>query len=127
MENEELTGKIIKCAYDVHNKMGFGYLESVYERCMMIELAKAGLDAKAQQPIRVTYEQVCVGDFFADIIVSDTVIVELKSVARLLIVHEAQLVNYLTATNKPLGLLINFGPERVGVRRKYRDSKVRQD
>ena len=127
MEYEELTSKIISCAYAVYNKMGFGYLESVYEKCMMIELVKSGLDAKAQQPIKVTYDDVCVGDFIADIIVSDAVIVELKSVARLARAHETQLVNYLAATNRPLGLLINFGPERVDVKRKYRDFKARQD
>ena len=121
MEYKELTEKIIGCAYRVYNKMGFGYLESVYEKCMLIELRKAGFDIESQKPIRVQYDAEVVGDFIADILVNDTVILELKSVRKLVEAHEVQLVNYLVATGKPVGLLINFGETKVGVKRKVKD------
>jgi GxxExxY protein len=123
MEFEDLTKCIIGCSYKVYNRMGFGFLESVYEKCMMIELRKAGLRAENQTPIIVHYEGEEVGAFVADVIVDDTVILELKSVTQLAKAHEVQLVNYLVATNKPVGLLINFGEEKVEVRRKIRKLK----
>ena len=121
MEYKELTEKIIGCAYRVYNKMGFGYLESVYEKCMLIELDKTGFDVESQKPIRVQYEGEVVGDFIADILVNDTVILELKSVRKLVEAHEVQLVNYLVSTGKPVGLLINFGETKVEVKRKVKD------
>jgi len=121
MEFEELTEGIIGCAYTVYNKMGFGYLESVYEKCLMIELRKAGLHAESQKGITVYYDGEVVGEFFADVVVDDTVIVELKSARQLAKAHEVQLVNYLVGTGKPVGLLLNFGPEKVEVKRKVRD------
>jgi GxxExxY protein len=120
MKYEELTKKIIGCAYAVFNAMGGGYLESVYEKCLMIELEKHGLSAIEQSPIKVFYEGKNVGDFIADIIVEDKVILELKSVRKIAIIHEVQLVNYLTATGKEIGLVINFGPQNVDVKRKTR-------
>ena len=101
--------------------MGFGFLESVYEKCLLIELRKAGLQAIAQQAITVRYDGEIVGEFVADIVVEDTIILELKSVRRLVKAHEMQLVNYLVATGKPLGLLLNFGEIKVEVKRKLRD------
>ena len=121
MEYKDLTEKIIGCAYRVYNKMGFGYLESVYEKCMLIELRKAGFNIESQKPIRIQYEGEVVGDFIADILVNDTVILELKSVRKLVEAHEVQLVNYLVATGKPVGLLINFGETKVAVKRKVKD------
>ncbi len=118
MEFELVTKKIIGCAFRVYNQMGFGFLESVYEKCMMLELDRVGLNATAQQPIQVQYDGKVVGEFVADIVVDDIVIVELKSVRHLNKVHEAQLVNYLVATGKPVGLLLNFGEEKVEVKRK---------
>jgi len=88
---------------------------------MLIELRKAGFDFESQKPIRVQYEGEVVGDFIADILVNDTVVVELKSVRKLVEAHEVQLVNYLVATGKPVGLLINFGEARVAVKRKVKD------
>jgi len=114
----DVTEKIIGCAYAVYNKMGFGFLESVYEKCMVIELRKAGLDVAAQQPVKVSYEGELVGDFVADLLVEGHVIVELKSAFRLSPAHDAQLSNYLAATAMPVGLLINFGESSVEVRRK---------
>jgi len=121
MQHNDLTEKIIACAYTVYNKMGYGYLESVYEKCMLIELAEVGLKAESQKPINVSYKGRSVGDFVADIIVSDTVIIELKSVAKIAKAHEIQLVNYLTATDKDVGLILNFAEEKVEVKRKVRD------
>lgn len=96
-------------------------MESVYEKCMLIELQKAGLKAEVQKPIKVYYEGEIVGDFFADVFVEDTVIIELKSVKHLDKAHEVQLVNYLVATGKDVGLLLNFGDRKVEVKRKVRD------
>ena len=121
MQHKELTEKIIAAAYNVYNKMGFGFLESVYEKCLLIELRKAGLLAELQKPIIVTYENEVVGEFKADITVEDTIIVELKSVRHISASHEVQLVNYLVATGKPVGLILNFGEQRVEVKRKVRD------
>jgi len=120
MQFEELTEKIIGCAYQVYSRMGFGFLESVYEKCLLMELNKVGLHAQAQQPITVHYKEAAVGEFVADILVQETIVVELKSVRRLALAHEVQLVNYLVATGKPIGLLLNFGEQKVQVRRKVR-------
>ncbi len=121
MQHKELTEKIIAAAYSVYNKMGFGFLESVYQKCLLIELKKAGLQAEFQKPIIVKYENEVVGEFKADIIVEDTVIVELKSVRQITQAHEVQLVNYLVATGKPIGLILNFGEQKVEVKRKVRE------
>jgi GxxExxY protein len=121
MEYEELTKQIIGCSYQVYNTLGSGFMESVYERSLLIELRSAGLIAQPQVGLEVLYRESSVGQFFADIIVEDKVIVELKAVEQLAKVHEVQLVNYLVATGKPIGLLINFGPDGVTVRRKVRD------
>lgn len=126
MEHAEITEKVIGCAYRVYNRMGFGFLESVYEKCMMIELREAGLRAKSQEPIKVYYDGELIGDFVADIVVQDTVILELKSVRRVVKAHEVQLVNYLVATGKPVGLILNFGAGKVEVKRKVKSLPPRQ-
>ena len=123
MEYKELTEKIIACAYRVYNKMGSGFVESVYEKCLIIELLKEGLLVEAQKAISVFYDGENVGEFIADIIVNDIVILELKAVKQLAKAHEVQLVNYLTATGKPVGLLINFGEDKVEIKRKIKDLK----
>ncbi|MDZ4199528.1 MAG: GxxExxY protein, partial [Kiritimatiellia bacterium] len=120
MDYEEITRMIIGCAYRIYNIMGFGYLESVYEKCMLIELGKVGLPIEFQRHIPVRYEGKNVGDFIADMVVQGTIIIELKSVQRLAKAHEVQLVNYLVATGLPVGLLINFGETAVEVKRKVR-------
>jgi GxxExxY protein len=120
MQYEAITEKIIGCAYRVYNKMGFGFLESVYEKCMLIELKKAGLNANAQQPISVYYDGQVVGEFVADIIVEDKIVVELKSVRRIIQAHEVQLVNYLVATQSDVGLILNFGEQKVEVKKKLK-------
>lgn len=120
VKHADITEKIIGCAYRVYNRMGFGFLESVYEKCMLIELGKLGLQVEAQKPITVHYDDQVVGDFIADIVVQDAVIVELKSVRTLAKAHEIQLVNYLVATGKDVGLLINLGEQKVEIKRKLR-------
>jgi GxxExxY protein len=121
MEHKELTENIIGCAYNVYNKMGFRFLESVYEKCMLIELRKAGLDVESQKPITVYYENEIVGEFVTDIIVNNTVILELKSVRQIINAHEVQLVNYLVATGKPVGLILNFSESKVEIKRKIKN------
>ncbi len=121
MDYKDVTEVIIGCAYRVYNKMGFGFLESVYEKCLLIELRKAGLDAESQKTITVYYDGEIVGEFVADIIINDTIILELKSVRRVIRAHEVQMVNYLVATGKPIGLILNFGERKVEVKRKVKD------
>lgn len=121
MIDDALTEKIIGCAFKVYNVLGAGFLESVYKRALGIELAKAGLAHAVESPIVVDYEGTAVGSFCADIIVGGKVILELKAVDELNKIHEVQLVNYLQATGIPIGLLINFGPQGVRVKRKFRD------
>jgi len=121
MQYEELTEQIIRCAYHVYNKMGFGFLESVYEKCLLIELKKEGLQTEPQKPIIVKYDDEIVGEFKADILVNDAVVVELKSVSQITKSHEVQLVNYLVATGKKVGLILNFSEQKVEVRRKVKD------
>ena len=121
MEHEKITETIIGCAYRVYNKMGFGFLESVYEKCLLIEMRKAGLDTETQKPITVYYDGEVVGEFVADMIVNDSIIIELKSVRRIIKAHEIQLVNYLVATGKPVGLILNFGESKVEIKRKVKE------
>ena len=120
-QHADLTSKIIGCAYKVYNTLGFGFLESVYEKCMLIELARIGVQAQQQYPITVLYEGHVVGEFVADLWVEDAVIVELKSVRAIAQAHEVQLVNYLKATGKDVGLVVNFGESKVEVKRKVRE------
>jgi GxxExxY protein len=121
MEYSDLTNKIIGAAYAVYNRMGFGFLESVYEKCMLIELYKLGIRAEHQAEILVQYEDKVVGEFRADLLIENDIIIELKSTRTLMQAHEVQLVNYLKATGKNVGLLINFGETGVQIKRKVRD------
>lgn len=118
--DDQLTGKIIAAAYAVYNTLGFGFLEKIYENAMLHELRKNGFSVAQQAPLAVYYDERVIGEFFMDLYVEDEIVVELKSVLNLHIEHEVQLVNYLTATRKDIGLLINFGPNGVEVKRKYR-------
>ncbi len=120
VECEELTERIIGCAMRVHSTLGPGFLESVYERALAHELARNGLRVDCQKPIHVAYDDVPVGEFFVDLLVEGTVIVENKAIQALTFFNEVQLVNYLTATGIDVGLLLNFGSERLQFRRKHR-------
>jgi len=120
MEHEDITHKIIGCAYKVYKKLGFGFLESVYRKAMVIELTRVDLGVEEEMSLKVYYDGHVVGNFSADLVVEDTVVVELKSVQNTVSEHEVQLVNYLNAIEEEIGLLINFGPSGVEVKRKYR-------
>jgi GxxExxY protein len=119
MDAGEIIETIIGCAYRVHNELGSGFLEKVYENALALELTESGLRAKQQEPVPVYYRQKIVGEYFADLLVEDQILVELKAVRSIISEHEVQLVNYLTATGKEDGLLINFSSS-VQVKRKYR-------
>jgi len=119
MNEDVLTKKIIACAFKVHNKLGAGFLEKVYENSMVVELKMNGLKVEQQFPIPVFYENIQVGDYYADLLVNDEIIVELKAVENLTKQHEVQVVNYLNGIGHEIGLLINFGSS-VSVKRKYR-------
>jgi len=120
MKHKELTGRIIECAFKVHRELGFGFLESVYQNAFVIELSKAGFQTEQEKRIQVHYDGRAVGDFVADIVVEDKVIIEIKSVRQIHPAHEAQLINYLKATGMEVGLLINFA-EQVEIKRKVLD------
>lgn len=106
---KELSYKIIGCAIQVHKSLGSGYMEKLYERALILELTARGLSAKSQFPIRVSYRGEIIGDYKADIVVEDKVILELKACSRIIPVHEAQLLQYLAATGLKVGYIINFG------------------
>ncbi len=107
--HQDTTDQIIKAFYNVYNKLGYGFLEKVYENAMMIELSKMGIVCEKQVPIDVYYEGEHIGKYYANLLVNNQVIVELKAASRLLQEHEAQLLNYLKATEIEVGLLLNFG------------------
>lgn len=109
MLHSELTSNIINAFYTVNNTLGFGFLEKVYENAMCIELRKKNLKVDQQKNIKVYYDELKVGDYFADLLINDLVIVELKAAESLCHDHELQLINYLKATNIEVGLLLNFG------------------
>lgn len=123
MEIESLIKTVIQCAYNVRTHLAAGFLENVYQKALMIELKEKGIHANTETPINVYYKNEIVGEFKADIIVEGEIIIELKAVQHLLPIHETQLVNYLTATNTDYGLLINFGGERIEIKRKFREYK----
>jgi GxxExxY protein len=127
MEYEDITHKIIGAAYKVYNQLEFGFLESVYHKAMLIELAKYDLKVESEKPLNVFYDDQVVGDFNADLFVENTILVELKSKQNLAKGHEVQLVNYLNCLRKEIGLLINFGPSGVEVKRKYRDPVTKKE
>jgi GxxExxY protein len=107
--HQELSNKIIYCFYKVYNKLGFGFLEKVYLNAMMIELTRSGFTVEKQKQIKVYYDDLIIGEYYADIIVENTIILELKAAEGLIEEHELQLINYLKATEKEIGLLLNFG------------------
>ena len=120
MEDHELTEKIIGCAMKVHSTLGPGFLESVYQKALAHELQKAGLKVECEKAITVHYDGIVVGDFSADMLVENKVMLELKANLALALANEVQLVNYLTATGIEIGLLLNFGAEHLEFKRKAR-------
>ncbi|MHC1725314.1 MAG: GxxExxY protein [Syntrophobacteraceae bacterium] len=120
MQKEELTEVIIGCAMRVHRALGPGFLESVYQNALVHELRKAGLAVECQRAVKVFYDGVMVGDFVADMLVAETILVENKAVQTIAQAHEVQVVNYLAATGLEVGLLLNFGASSLQVKRKHR-------
>ena len=120
MEINVLTHKVIGCAYKVHNTLGFGFLEKVYENSLRLELAKQGIHARQQIKLPVFYEGQRVGLYYPDLWIDDRLIIEIKAAIGLATEHELKLIHYLAATGIENGLLINFGTS-VQIRRKFRD------
>ena len=117
---EELTRKIIGCGFETSNELGVGFLESVYEKALVVALTDVGLKARSQVPIGVSFRGRPVGEFFADIVVEEKVIVELKCAKLIAPIHEAQIINYLNATGIEVGMILNFGSPRLQYQRYTR-------
>ena len=115
--HQEITREIIAAAYEVHRELGWGFLEKVYENALVVELGCRGLHVNTQVPIAVQYNGEPVGEYFADLLVNEVVICEIKAGEGLTNAHQAQLLNYLKATGTRVGLLLNFGTNRVQVKR----------
>ena len=121
-KHTELTEKIIKIFYKVYNKLGYGFLEKIYEKALVIELKKEDIPVIPQSPIKVIYDDEIIGEYFADLLVEDKIIVEIKATKNFVPEHEAQLLNYLKATDIEVGLLLNFGP-KPQIKRKSFDNQ----
>lgn len=114
---KELSFQIMSAVFEVHNVLGPGFLEAVYENALLKELKKRGILAEPQKEIKISYKGEIVGTYFADIVVNDQIILELKAVESLKSLHVAQVMNYLKATGYKLGILINFAAERIEYKR----------
>jgi GxxExxY protein len=120
--HQDLTSLILKTFYEIYNELGYGFLEKVYQNALLIELRKKGLEASPNKKIKVYYKGENVGDYYADIIVNDTIILELKATDYILEKFENQLLNYLKGTDCEVGLLLNFG-KKPEFRRKIYENK----
>lgn len=123
LKHSHITGEIIRSFYEVYNSLGYGFLERVYENAMVLELRQAGFSVQQQRPISVYYKGKVVGEYFADLLVDNLVLVELKAAAKIVEAHEAQLINYLRATNVEVGLLLNFGEKPDHKRKLFTNDK----
>ena len=122
-KHSDITGKIINAFYTVYNTLGYGFLEKVYRNAMVIQLKEQGVAVIPESPITVYYKGQIVGEYFADLLVKQAVIVELKAVRQLANEHEAQLLNYLKATPYEVGLLLNFGPKPKVIRKAFDNTR----
>ena len=127
LKHEQITRSVIGCAFEVINELGAGFLESVYEKALLLVLRQKGLSAISQYPVKVMFRGECVGDFYADIFVEGKVIVELKAVKAIAPEHQAQIINYLNATGVEVGLLINFGNPKLEYKRFTRNKNMNMD
>ena len=127
LKHEQITKSVIGCAFEVINELGAGFLESVYEKALLLALRQKGLSAISQHPVKVLFRGECVGDFYADIFVEEKVIIELKAVKAIAPEHQAQIINYLNATGIEVGLLINFGNPKLEYKRFTRSKNVNMD
>ena len=121
--HKDTTDIILKSFYKVYNNLGYGFLEKVYENALLYELRNQGLDCDKQKPIKVYYEQIQVGEYYADIIVNECIILELKAAESIAEEHEFQLINYLKATEIEIGLLLNFGKNPEFKRKIFTNNK----
>lgn len=121
--HKNITDIILKSYYKVYNNLGYGFLEKVYENALLYELRNHGLDCEKQKPIKVYNEQIQVGDYYADIIVNECIILELKATESIAEEHEFQLINYLKATEIEIGLLLNFGKNPEFKRKIFTNNK----
>ena len=119
--HKELTGSILKLFYEVYNELGYGFLEKVYQNALYNELKNNGFDVESQKQIKVYYKNVEVGEYYADLIVNDKVILELKATEVITEAHEFQLLNYLKSTNIEVGLLLNFGKKPEFCRKVFQN------
>jgi len=117
MDTDKVTESIIGCAMMVSNTLGAGFLEKVYENALILEARKAGLKVEQQKKIQVKYGGAVVGDYVADLIVNDSVLLEIKAIKSINEIHQAQLLNYLKATGLRVGLVLNFGTTKLGIKR----------
>lgn len=117
MNTDKLTGSIIGCAMAVSNTLGAGFLEKVYDNALVLELNKLGIKVAQQKKIQVRYEGVVVGDYIADLVVNDSVLLEIKASKSINEIHQAQLLNYLKITRFGVGLILNFGTTKLGIKR----------
>ena len=114
---EAISKQVIHCAFEVSSKLGTGFLEKVYERALCYELRALGIHYEAQKTVSVMYKGIEIGNYLADLIVEERLLVELKAVSTFDKIHEAQVLNYLRATGLPVGLLLNFGRPKLGIKR----------
>ena len=122
-KHSELTEQIIGAFYAVYSALGYGFLENVYVKALMIELKKRGLNVQDELPIHVYYDGQLIGEYFADLVVNELVILEIKAAKTLATEHEAQLLNYLKATSYEVGILLNFGPKPETKRRSFDNNR----
>ncbi|NTW98726.1 MAG: GxxExxY protein [Geobacteraceae bacterium] len=127
MLHKDLTEKIIAACFEVSNELGAGFLESVYEKALLIALADRGIVAQPQVPLQVRFRNQIVGDYYADIVVENMILLELKAVRSLAAEHQAQIINYLKATEIEVGLLVNFGNPKLEYRRFHRQKANNDD
>ena len=127
LKHEAITKSVIGCAFEVVNELGAGFLESVYEKALLLALRQKGLSAIPQHAVKVMFRGECVGDFYADIFVDGKVLVELKAVKAIAPEHQAQIINYLNATGIEVGLLINFGNPKLEYKRFTRNKDMNMD
>jgi len=122
-KHSDLTEKILGAFFAIYSALGYGFLEKVYVKALMIELKKRGLGVRDELPIHVYYDGQLIGEYFADLVVNELVILEIKAAKSLATEHEAQLLNYLKATPYEVGLLLNFGPKPETKRRSFDNSR----
>ena len=122
-KHSDLTKQIIGAFFDVYNSLGYGFLEKVYENALTIELRERGFKVEQQKPIRVYYHQQLVGEYFADLLINDLIILELKAASSITQAHQTQVTNYLKATKYEVELILNFGPKPSHKRKAFDNDK----